>query len=523
MKKYWFIVFLCLCLLFSGCAAKNPAQTPDTTAPSTEAFAPDAETIPGSEHVDVNNDGRCDDCNEIVVVNVDIFNINDLHGKILDGDNHPGVDELTTYLKREMELNDHVVLLSSGDMWQGAAASNLTQGLIVTDWMNAMGFEAMAVGNHEYDWGSDPIVTNDEQAEFPILAINVYNRATNTRVDYCGASTMIERGGIQIGIIGAIGDCYSSISGDKVTDIYFKTGADLTRLVKAESQALREAGADYIIYILHDGYEQSTGNSVKNVHGRQLKYYYDIELSDGYVDLVFEGHTHQRYILKDEYGVYHLQAGGDNQGMAHVEISFNTANGNTKTRFTELVNTGTYANMEDDPIVEQLMEKYHEQIAISTKVLGQNAAFRSSGELCQLIAQLYYEKGMELWGEEYDIVLGGGFISARSPYTLPEGDVMYGDLQNIFPFDNNLVLCSVQGRDLREKFFETDNDRYYIAYGDYGKKVRSQIDPDATYYIVVDSYTSIYGPNHLTEVARLEDKIYARDLLAEYAQEGGFN
>ena len=517
MKKTLLILILCLCLLLSACGRQEPQQPSEDTQPTTP---PQASL---SEHTDVNNDGRCDDCNELVVVNVDVFNINDLHGKISDGDNHPGVDELTTYLEREKEHNEHVVLLSSGDMWQGSAPSNLTQGLIVTDWMNAMGFAAMAVGNHEYDWGSEPIMTNDSQADFPYLAINVYDRATDTRVDYCDASTMVTCGDLQIGIIGAIGDCYSSISGDKVTDIYFKTGADLTRLVKAESQALREAGADYIIYILHDGYEQSTGNSVKNVHGRQLKYYYDIELSNGYVDLVFEGHTHQRYILKDEYGVYHLQAGGDNQGLAHVEIQFNTANGNVKTRFAELVNTGVYANMEDDPIVEELLEKYQDQIAIATQVLGNNSAFRSSGELCQLVAQLYYEKGLELWGEEYDIVLGGGFISARSPYTLAAGDVMYGDLQNIFPFDNNLVLCSVKGRDLREKFFETDNDRYYIAYGEYGNQVRRQIDPDATYYIVVDSYTSIYGPNNLTEVARLDKKVYARDLLAEYAQNGGFN
>ena len=69
---------------------------------------------------------------------------------------------------------------------------------------------------------------------------------------------MIDQNGIQIGIIGAVGDCYSSISASQVQDIYFKTGGDLTALVKAESEALRAQGADFIIYAIHDGYESGS-------------------------------------------------------------------------------------------------------------------------------------------------------------------------------------------------------------------------------------------------------------------------
>ena len=539
MKKTWLILMLCLCLLLSACGqtvvpdVQDGTQSNSADATQNQINDPtqDAQDqTPATDaqgnciaHVDAQNDGRCDVCNTIVIVSVDFFTINDLHGKIADGENHPGVDELTTYLEREKEYNDHVVLLSTGDMWQGATESNLTGGLIVTDWMNEMGFSAMTLGNHEYDWGEDAVRNNEAQADFPFLAINVYDRSTNALVNYCQPSIMVERGGIEIGVIGAMGDCYSSIAVDKVTDIYFKTGAELTRLVKAESQRLREQGADYIVYVIHDGYEDSTGNSVSNVHGRQLSYYYDIELSDGYVDLVFEGHTHQRYILKDEYGVYHLQCGGDNKGISHVEISVNTANGNTKTRLAELIATGTYANMADDPIVNELLIKYDAEVSVSKTILGTNAKMRSSGDLCQYAAQLYYEKGLELWGDQYDIVLGGGFFSVRSPYTLPAGEVTYGQLQSLMPFDNNLVLCSIKGRDLLANFFETDNDRYYIAYGDYGAQVRRDIDPNATYYVVVDSYTSPYGPNRLTEIARLDDEIYARDLLADFVREGGMS
>ena len=551
MKKL--CLLLALCLLLTGCASSQAPATTDpvpgttqsvqneTTLPAETDLQVPPETMPSQEqptqgqtsqedshscqgqHNDRDDDGKCDDCKESVLVIVDFYNINDLHGKIADGDNHPGVDELTTYFKKVKKSNDHTVLLSTGDMWQGTSESNLTKGLLTTDWMNNVGFAAMSLGNHEYDWGEDPIKENVHLAQFPILAINVYDRNTNKRVDYCKSSTIVKKGDVKIGIIGAMGDCYSSIAADKVKNVYFKVGDDLTKLVKEESTKLRSQGADYIVYLLHDGYEQSKSNSATSVTAKDIKYYYDVALSNGYVDLVFEGHTHQRYILKDEYGVYHLQNKGDNKGgISHVEVSINIANGNRKTRIADLISSGTYATLADDPIVEELLSKYDEDVATGSDVLGKNAKERSSSYMQQLCADLYYKKGMELWGDEYDIVLGGGFISVRSPYTLASGDVTYGMLYSLFPFDNNLVLCSVQGRDLKEKFFETDNDRYYISYGDYGEDVRKNIDPNATYYIVVDSYTSVYAPNRLTEIARLDKEYYARDMLAEYAKDGGF-
>ena len=576
MRK--FCLFLVICLLLTGCTAapsvnttapsvdsSTAAPTTGTTAPTTgtnDPTVPTSETQPaGTEatvttpatkpteadksdptnppptanatqptqevrdcdtHEDAEDDGKCDHCGISTLVIVDFYTINDLHGKIADADTHPGVDELTTYLKKAKKSDDHVVLLSTGDMWQGSSESNLTQGLLTTDWMNHLKFSAMALGNHEFDWGTEPVRKNNDLASFPLLAINIYDRSTNKQVSYCKSSVMVEKGGIQIGIIGAIGDCYSSISKDKVSDIYFKVDNELTDLVKKEAASLRSKGADYIVYLLHDGYGQSKSATATSIRGSEIDHYYDPSLSNGYVDLVFEGHSHQRYILKDEYGVYHLQNKGDNKGISHVEISVNTANGNTKTRSADLISTGTYANMADDPIVEELLDKYNEDVSSGSNILGKNAKKRSSYELAQLVADLYYKKGLELWGDEYDIVLGGGFMSVRSPYELAAGDVTYGMLYSLFPFDNDLVLCSIKGRDLQQRFFETDNDRYYLSYGDYGKQVKGNIDPNKTYYVVVDSYSSVYAPNRLTEVARYEEKYYARDMLADYAKSGGF-
>ena len=474
-----------------------------------------------TSHKDVDDNGLCDSCEASLIVTVDFYAINDLHGKFRDTSSNEGVDELTTYLKNTALTDDNTVLLSSGDMWQGSSESNLTNGLIITDWMNELDFVSMTLGNHEYDWGEEMIEENEKLADFPFLAINIYDRETNVLVDYCEPSVMIERDGIQIGIIGAMGDCYSSISADKSGDVYFKVGRELTALVKAESERLRSLGADYIVYSIHDGYGQSR-NTTMHVNGSKLYSYYDTTLSDGYVDIVFEAHTHQRYVLIDEHGVYHLQNGGENKGISHVEIKINSVTNTSSVNEAEFVESSEYEGLKGDPLRDELVEKYSDMIAKGDEVVGHVRTYKYSDAIKNKVAELYYQKGVQVWGDEYNIVLGGGFISTRSPYNLSSGEIRYSQLQSILPFDNQLVLCSVKGEDLLRKFFESNNDNYYIYFEEYGKNVWENIDPAETYYIIVDSFTSTYRYNNLTEIERYDDGIYARDLLAEFIKAGGW-
>lgn len=463
-----------------------------------------------SDHKDVDNDGYCDECNLDVVETIDFYNFNDLHGKFSDTEKQPGVNELTTFLQNAKETDEYTVIISTGDMWQGSGESNITKGALITDWMNYLGFEAMTIGNHEFDWGQDFIRANSEIAEFPFLAINIYDNATGERVDYCEASVMIERGGVKIGLIGAIGDCYSSILGEMTKGIHFKVGDALTELVKDESVRLRDAGADIVVYMIHDGENyKNAGDTSK---------YYDQSLSrGGYIDLVFEGHSHSYYVFEDNYGVPHLQAGGDNsKGIAHVEVEVNFANGEIDFNITDYVEHRDCSNLEDDPIVENLMDKYKEQIDYVNRELGYNSTKRSSDTIANLVVKLYYEAGVAKWGDQYDIVLAGGDINVRSPYDIPRGTVTYSQLQMILPFDNKLMLCSIKGKDLIEKFL---NNSEYVKYS---KITASQVDPNKTYYIIADSWTSSYAWANCTEIAEYDNETYARDLLAKYIEQGGW-
>ena len=455
-------------------------------------------------HKDIDNNDECDICFESVVIVLDFYAINDLHGKFCDGDNHPGVDELATYLKTMRELDDNFILLSSGDMWQGAAESNLTRGMIITDWMNEMDFVSMTIGNHEYDWGADAILANASAAEFPFLAINIYDTATGKRVDYCQPSVIVERDGIQIGIIGAVGDCYSSISSDMVKGVEFKVGSELTALVKAESERLRALGADVIVYSLHDDYSK-----------------YDESLSNGYVDICFEAHTHQGYVNYDLYSVCHIQGGGDNSGISHIEFVYNFANGNKKLNEAEVIKSSVYSQYAADPATEAIEVKYADDIAKATAVLGKVSTYMSDSKVEDTVAGLYLKAGLEKWGSRYNIVLGGGFLKTRSPYNIQAGEVTYGDLLNILPFDNRLVLCSVSGSKLNSQFINSTNANYHIALSKYGEGLN--VSSGSTYYVVVDTYTAYYAYNGLTIVDWYDEGVYARDLLADEIRSGAFD
>lgn len=523
-KRYSILLIallLAAAFLFSSCGAVPGYETtsPVETTKQAETGSPVETTVQPET-----SGKKPDTPPETGSVTLDFYALNDTHGNVNGSDLGIGIAQLSSYLKSRVAANPNTVFLSSGDMWQGSSESNNTEGKLMTEWMNSLNFASMTLGNHEFDWSGKAIEENAALAEFPILAVNIYYKATNTPVTYCEPSAMIERGGVKIGIIGAIGDCYGSISASQVSDVKFIKGNELTALVKAESEKLRAQGAEIIVYSIHDGYSNSTYTSadsaIPTMTAAQMRDYYDEELSNGFVDVVFEGHTHRTAVYKDKYGVYHLQAGGYSQAVSHVNMTFDRAEKSVKAVKAELVFTKKLPAQADDADTLKIIEKYKEQIGDVYAVLGYNGTRKDSYTLKQLSAQLYLKAGLEKWGDKYDIVLGGGYTSCRGAY-LEAGDICYADIQELFPFNNNIVLCSVSGAKLLDNFINTTNVNYFI---DLNAGVdTSKINPAGTYYIVTDTYNSDYTYNSLTVIECYDENgYYARDLIAEYIKEGNY-
>ena len=397
-------------------------------------------------------------------------------------------------------------------MWQGSVESGLTRGNLVTEWMNSMDFVSMTVGNHEFDWGQEYIASNQELANFPTLGINVLYKSNNQRVNYLSPSTTFTRGDAKIGVIGAIGNCYSSVSRSKVADITFATGYTLTNLVKTEATRLRnQEKCVFIIYSIHGSF--SDGD-------------YDTELSTGkYVDLVLEGHTHNKYVEIDEGGVYHVQSNAYNENFYRITVDLNLANNtysvNTPVSYDLYESSSPYRGYAEDADTKAIFNKYKDKYEFAYEVSGYNESNRYSSALKQKVADLYYDYGNTTWGSQYNLILGGGYISCRGS-NLPQGDVTYADLYNLFPFDNDVSLCSVSGRDLRSTQFITGSSNYFTEWSSYGESIKDNIDDSTTYYLVTDTYTVDYYTS-LNVIAKFENGgIYARDLLNRFIANGGY-
>lgn len=450
-------------------------------------------------------------------IDINFYAINDFHGVVKDSSNAPGIEKTATKLKELKSTKENAVILSSGDMWQGSMYSNQTRGNLITEWMNELGFVSMTVGNHEFDWGEENIIKNRELANFPTLGINVFDKETNQRVSYLDASTIVEQKDIKIGIIGAIGNCYSSISGSQVKNVEFKVGNELANLVINEAKRLKQKeGCQIVVYSLHDSMDSSG--------------YQESISASNYVDIVFEGHTHTDNFNKvDSYGVYHLQSGGYNTGVSHATLTYDYATKNVSTKVAENISTSSWLNVSKDANTTALLEKYAPIIGDPSEVLGYNASNRSSTELRQKSAELMMEYGKKSWGNQYDIVLGGGYLSVRSPYTLSSGNVSKETIYNLFPFDNNMILCSATGAFLSRYYIHSSNKYYAVSFND-GYSSSTTLEDNKIYYFVTDTYGSdyyLYGNgyrenNQFKIVEQASDPCYLRDLFYDYIRNGNY-
>jgi len=211
-----------------------------------------------------------------------IFGINDFHGNLeakkrkLEGDDGaPAVDALQggftgvdAYVRaaRAAVGADHMLLLDAGDEWQGTLESNVAEGEPIVDFFGRIGVDAAAVGNHEFDFGAEGPAETDangpplgnllarmSQARFPFLSANLYEKASGKLLAHenLKAGTLIERGGVKVGIVGATTE-ETPVS----TRRQFVDHLDFTRMRErtvAEAVRLRKAGADLVILLAHAG------------------------------------------------------------------------------------------------------------------------------------------------------------------------------------------------------------------------------------------------------------------------------
>jgi 2',3'-cyclic-nucleotide 2'-phosphodiesterase (5'-nucleotidase family) len=457
---------------------------------------------------------------------IQVITTNDVHGQIEQTSTLPGIKKFAAGIKQAQSNSTYNILIDNGDLWQGGVESYLSDGRIMSDVYAELGYEGVTLGNHEFDWGEQLVEDHIDYAPFPYLANNIRYKSNDLSPSWVTPYKLIQRNGVKIGIIGSIGDVYSSISYSQVSHLRFLTGSELTAQIKLDSNALKAQGAQFIIYSIHDGASTSPTDGFSTITNGSDRVFYDInQLSGDYVDLVLQGHTHQRYAAYDSKGVWHIQNSGYGATFYTVQLQCDYDVINDKYNVSTSLNssnnwyyTNSYtSSLPDHSVVSMIDDWYKEHVydEVKNEILtdSSNPGFNST-QIRNKIAELYYTYGLETEGVGATTpIIGGGYLSVRSPFNLPSGaGVTYGDVFNLLPFDNQIVLCSILGDDLINRFILNTSYFTYPYVSEYS------INPDDTYYIVTDSYNLDFSLNNLTLVNDYTSDygLYARDLYADF-------
>jgi 5'-nucleotidase len=256
-------------------------------------------------------------------VHIALVGTSDLHGYVEgrtinvkgpDGQPRPvrcgGLGLLGGYLDN-LRARLPVLLLDGGDMFQGTMVSNLGEGQAVVDAYNLLGYQAVAVGNHEFDYGpagpravprpdgsDDPtgaLKARAAAARYPFLAANLLDKKTGQPVSWPNVrpSVKLEVAGVPIGVIGALTEDTPHTT--NILNLRDITVGKIVPAVRAEAEKLRAAGVAAVILTIHEGANCGSFDNPRDLapcRNNDARILPILQALDGLVDAVVGGHTH---------------------------------------------------------------------------------------------------------------------------------------------------------------------------------------------------------------------------------------
>ncbi|HQC74820.1 MAG TPA: 5'-nucleotidase C-terminal domain-containing protein, partial [Bacilli bacterium] len=367
---------------------------------------------------------------------LNIFTLNDFHGAVFLDDDEAGISRIGKYLLDQKTNYPHqTILISAGDMFQGSAVSSLTRGGLVVDAMNAIGFDAMTIGNHEFDWGVEGILRfidgdpSNKEASFPMLGANIYQISKNGLAPWAQPYTVITRGNVKIGIIGLMGESQKrDILASFVEDYLF---TDKMEAIKKYTKILRnEEDCDIVIVSIHDD-SSAINSQIANLSGEY------------HVDAVINGHTHRYYAAEEsrQNGVPlpYVQAGDNGRYIGKITL---TIDPNTKKVIdVSAENIRTITNCPtESPLINEIINNYPNEIAIANEVLGTAGQDIYKEEAITWAATALAKQG----DSQIGIINSGGIRSGAFPIN-NGSTVTYGHIFKMMPFENKVVTLKMTG------------------------------------------------------------------------------
>ena len=444
--------------------------------PITPAFAQVAEATgaaqEGTEALEENTAPAAADTETVIPAaenapkNLTVLHTNDMHGALVSsGTSTIGADE-TAGVREATEKAENTLLVDAGDATQGGTLAALSQGADVITLMNAAKYDAMVLGNHEFDYGQDVLLENVRNADFPVLSANTVYKDTGRPIlegiPYAGGTqtnngqyTIIEKDGVKIGIFGVTTPETATKTNPKgIEGIAFNPVEPVAREMIA---TLKAQGAEVIICLAHLGVDPSTSKENSSIGLAEA-----LGAGSG-LDMIIDGHSHTVYSeVEPQSGILIEQTGSSSKNIGKINV---TMDNGTNTVSGKLIDAETaFKVYNPDPAVtalaDQLVAANEEKLKpvignTRTALWGgwvgsSNIARVGEINLGSLIADAMAQEARELLASDaykdspyknLPIVAleNGGGVRA----TIKRGAITVGDSINVLPFGNTLAFKEV--------------------------------------------------------------------------------
>lgn len=410
---------------------------------------------------------------------------NDLHGHIapeearfMNPEFPPplgGAASAATYIKRVRAqaeaAGEHVLLVDVGDIFQGTPIGTKTEGKAVIDYFNAIGYDLLVPGNHDFDLGRDVAETLAEQSSFPWVACNLVETATGEVVDWCVPELMLEFGGVKIGVVGIItpGTKHMSFP-ENIKGLDF---LPMAAAIEQSRDRLLAQGADLIMLGIHEGLPYDPKQGWANIAGAEQT---DAEDEHGHshganysgtgvpnlmelmnqvsgVDFAVGGHTHRGYHEPWIDPVNHtlcFESYGNGSSIGHAILLVDPESkqlvGWERSHDRGTLITLFEDEIEPDPEITEVLRPYVEETARAMARQVGTAAVNLSrgGPGNSLMGNLVTDAMRTRFEADFSFQNMGGLRA-----DLPQGPITAGDIFGVLPFGNELVIIEIDGRMLR--------------------------------------------------------------------------
>ena len=428
---------------------------------------------------------------------------------LYENDVHCAVEGYATLaaMKQELsQIHDHVGVVSVGDFVQGSSLGAVSQGSYIVELMNMVGYDAIALGNHEFDYRIDRLMELVSRMETKPVCCNFRQVGSGTSV--FEPFTMVSYGDTDIAYIGVTTPSTISSSSpaqfmaeDGRTYRYTFSGDTLYATVQASIDAAQQAGAEYIIALSHLGTE-----SVNESWSAQAL----VENTDG-LDVVLDGHSHsvlEEMTLRDAGGGT-VVISSTGTKFAHIG-KLTISEGEIE---TELVKTELLTKA-DPAVTERIAAMEAEYAALGGRKIGRSEVdLVTHDENGQRIIRNTETNLGDFCADAFRIVTGadvglmnGGGIRE----SMAAGEVTFNHILSVQPFNNTVVTAKVSGQDLLD-FLELcvmtwpeENGSFQHVSG-----LTFDMDPSIPSSVVLDEnevFVRVDGPYRVKNVEILDEK-----------------